>query len=966
MKSLFDFEFYHKLMVRSSAKPYSDFKYENLKYLLLDPEFQKALLLASIDLYKELEKLNFDFDLMNCSLRTTVFKYYNRISYRPTPFGAFASVSMLSWGGKGTLMMRESMQSLLSFPDFKEYGKKFESSEKVYLYTNPSLYKVGDDYRYLCRCTNNGAKGDSFSIVKIPKSPLLKKLFSFLTKPASYPILVNFVETTLAQVNAAEVIDKLVNNQTLYHTNLPTITKVVFPTLTEHTVQKKNCYTIAYHKQTGTLSQQYQKDILDGMFALERLIPGTTNYNLSRFARKYSERFSTASMPLLKALDPQVGISYLDTEKGILRQDGDVGFQSEKNRLEQVISWTASRKLLLNKLTEISGEKHNTLLFSELELSELESSRDQNLPFPSSLPVMFRLHGDFVFMESTGGCSATGIAGRFSHDDAIFNALKNVTSLEQERNPGVLFAELASIEHSIIDNINTRRQLRDYEIPVLVHSDYPIENRISLADLYVCVVNGKIVLYSRSLKKEIIPRLSSAYNYNLSNLPLMRFLGDLQFQSIDHNFSFDPEQFVPGMSHYPRMIYKNCILSVEKWIWNDQVLKNLSGHDGLENLREMSLTQGLPRFFMLCEHDRELVFDLENEMSLHYFLTMIKNRKRIVLKECLLPEAKQAITDEYGKLYCGQLIAFLINRQPVFNGVTNFIQDSVKKKVHLPGGDWSYFKIYGHLESLNMFLRDPSLLNLIDDFKKNGGIRCWFFIRYSDPEPHLRIRFKLTKVFSTVITNQFSLLVKKFLQNGLLIDFNVSTYEPERARYATFGMKRIEKLFQMSSEVVLTFQSTIKSAVQETYFAFGSLAMILTCFVESPKDKLRLVTQVLANLNIVDKHRKQLDQYYREHSKELSNIGSDPRQYYQGDRKEKLDKLANKCVELRRSCLVQGNFAQFQLIVDVIHMHLNRVNASGSLILEAATYYLMKKYLRSVLFRERSVLAISSAKGICT
>jgi len=64
---------------------------------MLDPIFQHALKVASVELFRELEKHDFQYDSLNEKLRIATFKYYNRMSYRTTPFGAFASVSTSSW-----------------------------------------------------------------------------------------------------------------------------------------------------------------------------------------------------------------------------------------------------------------------------------------------------------------------------------------------------------------------------------------------------------------------------------------------------------------------------------------------------------------------------------------------------------------------------------------------------------------------------------------------------------------------------------------------------------------------------------------------------------------------------------------------------------------------------------------------------------------------------------------------------
>lgn len=80
-------------------------------------------------------------------------------------------------------------------------------------------------------------------------------------------------------------------------------------------------------------------------------------------------------------------------------------------------------------------------------------------------------------------------------------------------------------------NILFRPHIRDYEITYLIGSTLDDEHVIPASDLMVSVKGRKVVLRSRRLQKEIIPRLTSAYNYKGNTTPLYRFLCDLQSQN---------------------------------------------------------------------------------------------------------------------------------------------------------------------------------------------------------------------------------------------------------------------------------------------------------------------------------------------------------------------------------------------------------------------------------------------------
>ncbi len=99
------------------------------------------------------------------------------------------------------------------------------------------------------------------------------------------------------------------------------------------------------------------------------------------------------------------------------------------------------------------------------------------------------------------------------------------------------------------------------------------------------------------------------------------------------------------------------------------------------------------------------------------------------------------------------------------------------------GDDWFYFKIYTGVKTA-----DTLLIELIEPLTKKimdeGLIDKWFFIRYSDPEFHLRIRFRIkNKLKLSEIILELNKLLKPFIENRLVSTFQTETYSREIERY---------------------------------------------------------------------------------------------------------------------------------------------------------------------------------------
>ena len=65
------------------------------------------------------------------------------------------------------------------------------------------------------------------------------------------------------------------------------------------------------------------------------------------------------------------------------------------------------------------------------------------------------------------------------------------------------------------------------------------------------------------------------------------------------------------------------------------------------------------------------------------------------------------------------------------------------KRNFYPGDEWLYFKIYGGIKTCDDLICGK-LYTLMKKLKRDKIIDKWFFIRYSDPDFHIRLRLHIT------------------------------------------------------------------------------------------------------------------------------------------------------------------------------------------------------------------------------
>ncbi|MEH0418373.1 lantibiotic dehydratase [Streptomyces sp. B21-083] len=122
---------------------------------------------------------------------------------------------------------------------------------------------------------------------------------------------------------------------------------------------------------------------------------------------------------------------------------------------------------------------------------------------------------------------------------------------------------------------------------------------------------------------------------------------------------------------------------------------------------------------------------------------------------------------------------------------------------HLPGGEWLYAKLYVP-ERHQPAVLTRHLGRLID--RVSGPLTdTWFFLRYADPDPHLRLRFHGgAKSLWGELLPELRSWAAELGDAGLLSRLALDTYEPEVHRYGgAAAIVGAEQSFHADSQAVL-------------------------------------------------------------------------------------------------------------------------------------------------------------------
>ncbi|PWK72906.1 thiopeptide-type bacteriocin biosynthesis protein [Mucilaginibacter oryzae] len=974
------YQFKEQLFLRAPFYSFEDYSPAAIGRLLSDRVFLNALFLASPVFYRELEKLNFDRGALNPRQQATLKKYFNRMSFRPTPFGAFSSFGLASWtSGRRGIKLAGAGDALLHVLPSREWivaadHNAMSASPEVLLAANPTLYRLSSFFRYVRTSWNESGKA-GFSVNELPAEPLNEEVIQLCRDSAlSLPDLAKYVaeRTDSSDGEALEYLNFLIGEQVLltgpdhglFASRLPdgrilpgTVplsgrmsafwkTLTAFPPNGEISLPRFELELSAINAESnidfrgnpfygglermavaGGISTELQVNLLAAISVLRKIVLPYPTPALKKFMTDFRARFEDRRIPLLQAMDPDAGIGYgelydLAQSCGIL---DDIAF-SEKGTTVRQVEWTAVHRLFLRLWLQNTHRRQADPVDIRPEDVEVLESPGEDYRLPPTLAVMFTCAEDRIVLDNTGGASATSLTGRFSvFSREVERLCQELAADEREANPDVLFAELHQLSDTHVDNINRRMPLYDAVIDINTFPGNTGHLRIPLHDLTLRLEGGELLLESTALGKRIIPRLPTAYNFQHNPLAVFQFLCDLQYRGLQANLTFDLEKLFPGLDFYPRVVTGKVVLSLARWRLNDAELKELTALPlSIGRLHLFRAERGIPRLVSLGLSDQQLVFDLGNDEEAVFFLDCLKDSLPAVIREYLLPDRT---VEADGKPLAAQMLALLKRSTTVYgNAVQRFPQNDQVQREFLPGSEWLYLKIYATPEAA-----DRLLVSVVHPFLQlfPEQIRVWFFIRYQDPEPHLRLRVRST---AEQTGRLLGALKEKLAEQGSSVkDVKYEVYRRELERYSPELIEQVELLFKAGSEWVLRkLQEKANGDLQRSDLAaFDLVCRMAVAFLresELPEFFKWRSESFLREFGGDKKLRVSLDGKYRGYSRELQKILGDAlRQQTVAAGHDEAAEIVELIAGLSEASREWGPARRYALLADLLHMQVNRM-----------------------------------------
>lgn len=281
------------------------------------------------------------------------------------------------------------------------------------------------------------------------------------------------------------------------------------------------------------------------------------------------------------------------------------------------------------------------------------------------------------------------------------------------------------------------------------------------------------------------------------------------------------------------------------------------------------------------------------------------------------------------------------------------------KRSFLPGTNWLYYKIYGGWKSLDWIVVNE-LYTITSYLKKHKYIDKWFFIRYNDPDPHLRVRFYIKNLenLSSVIIylgNRFDVLH----ENKIISKVQIDTYKQEIERYGGNSLiATAESLFFLDSECTVRLLRIITKSKDENYRWLAALKIVdsyLSTFSFSLSEKQVFVSSRLSKMKTEfgynEYNYKQINSLFRKHRISIETVFSpklDETMTLLFQEISRTSKLLSRLIPVIQKDLAHHEELNIdQLLTSYLHMMINRLFIGKNLIHELVIYDFMSRYYLS-------------------
>ena len=933
------------LPVSTLRRLFSDEWEDAAKELLQRPLVQSAVYLASPSLYKASRDWLDGKKLKNPRAPLRLLAYLVRMASRTTPFGLFSGVALAHSGESTTLRSQGTEKAFTrTRPDMEWYMRFVRSIESASMMEPLGLVRLNDlaeirggrIYVSNVDVSENGDSLSSTGAASFAMTPGVELIIERLSESAAtLAELIQAIATRFSSdiPRAQRFVETLYRAGLFLPATRPTLVGDPLRTLGAFTERRGSPYArqiadvasrfesldgiavgerrpqdymdvesmldavtpgARHHVQTdmayrldGTVGASVVRDLGALMSALMACSPPLT----SAFERIFVERYESLEreIPLLEIADPEIGIGPAAFEEGAAPQ------QPMRDHLLTELIASAQRAKSIEAAIDDAQFEQLRVVGNAAHPDSLEFS---GVVIARSLDAIEA--GDYVLRPGTihGTPGAGRSAGRFADllGDEVAAKMRNILASDDARTHVELVYQPVAYRAM---NLSIRPQVYDTQLQIGLWQDEGV-TRISPADVVVGMSGHGPYLRSKTHGLLEIGE-THLLNSTTAGSHIAQFVSLLSRTGKRYPRDFYWGQLGAASIFLPRLRYGRLILSLAKWQVPRERLKTVDA--ARETLMRYSTEFSLPNVVSLVHGDNTLMLDWKTASGMALLVDQVAALTGDFIS---LQETLPSYTDEQwfandGEAHAFELVASFVNAEKSAAAPAVAASASGTRMCY-PGGEWLYYKLYCRPGDVDHLLAEhigPAMLRL----QQSNAIDAWFFVRYADPKPHLRVRLRVKDPAAAwpFMTG----FAKQLCDSRIVQRFSIETYVRELERYggSAAACELAEDLFFFDTSAVVGILGQKEGRV---------LRVLATC---SP-----ILRALIGNLEETVAFFRRIQIKHESLVNEDRQIVRDLQQLVlQGAQHEAVLDVGEK---LR--ALIHGGREIDDLVLSMLHMHFNR------------------------------------------
>ncbi|UNZ21243.1 lantibiotic dehydratase [Streptomyces sp. 891-h] len=514
------------------------------------------------------------------------------------------------------------------------------------------------------------------------------------------------------------------------------------------------------------------------------------------------------------------------------RADGEPTGHQEPERLPK------ERRLLTHDLVQealLSGDDEVRLTPGLVDRLAAGRTADAAVPPPRSLELCFHLlaeseqaidRGDFKLLSPPypGSWVAGATVGRFAELVGMEGELASL--LAGLGDAGTVPAQVVYRPHTVRGlNMAQVPPLLPHSIPVGVYADRDAPGTLDWRQLLVTPGPFGLRLVLPDDGREVLPVVPHMLALDREAPPVARLLVELT-SGRARTWTGWNWCGLEGLPYLPRISYGRVTIFPRRWLPDRHLRTAADGTPGWdEAVAAWRERYRVPDEVNLARWDRMYRVDLTDPWYREVFRQEVRGGGSLAIMEDLtdggrglgwsgghstevvIPLARSASSqDQYQEAAQGQYQQAAQDRRkeaahrPRRPATAHRPTDHTVQ--HLPGEDWLYAKFYAaqdtHDELLHAGL--PALVREVGD-----DLQSWHYIRYRDPEPHIRLRLHgEAEALRTTALPRLAAASRAWQESGQIKGMVLDTYRPETDRYGgPDALAHAERMFCVDSQSAL-------------------------------------------------------------------------------------------------------------------------------------------------------------------